>query len=237
MQAHSAILILPALLLAGAAHAQDGPEDANATLARLAGAARAAAAADYQTFRDSVLYLPETGKFYVSGDVPIRNEKLLREFWEQNIRDDQIIVPPLGEGGHGIATPGRGGIPEFTIGQNGGLDQIWSAQDQHALTYCVSTDFGSRHALVTAAMENAAAAWEAVADLDFAYLPAEDADCSALNSRVMFDVTPVDTRGDLYAAAFFPNDPRPARRVGSEWQSDTGRHSAPRAGPCHRCAP
>lgn len=213
MQAHSAILILPALLLAGAAHAQDGPEDANATLARLAGAARAAAAADYQTFRDSVLYLPETGKFYASGDVPIRNEKLLREFWEQNIRDDQIIVPPLGEGGHGIATPGRGGIPEFTIGQNGGLDQIWSAQDQHALTYCVSTDFGSRHALVTAAMENAAAAWEAVADLDFAYLPAEDADCSALNSRVMFDVTPVDTRGDLYAAAFFPNDPRPARRV------------------------
>lgn len=208
MQTHSAILILSALLLAGPANAQDG--DPNAQLAELAATARAAAPADYETFRDSVLYLHETGKFYVNGDVPIRNERLLREFWEQNIRDDQIAVPPPADSAPG---PENEAIPEFTIGQNGGLDQVWSATDQRALSYCISTAFGSRHALVTAAMENAAAAWEAVADLDFTYLPAEDADCSALNGRVMFDVTPVDTRGELYAAAFFPNDPRPARRV------------------------
>ncbi len=173
-----------------------GAED----LARLAGEARQTQAGlSFEAFRDQTLFVPETGKYYVNGDTPIRNEKLLREFWEQNIRN----TPP----------PTAGGTPEFTISNVGGLDQIWSPAQKYQLTYCVSTAFGSRHPLVVGDMQAATAAWEAVADLDFTYIPAEDTDCGPQNDRVMFDVRPVDAGGEFLAAAFFPNDPRPDRSV------------------------
>lgn len=204
MHRHSAILNLSALLLAQAAPAQDTPEDPNALLADLAAQARSRAPADdFEAFRDSVTYLPETGKYYVNGDEPIRNEKLLREFWEQHILSSPLQVPSTGPDER----------PEFIVARNGGLDQIWSPEDRRRLTYCVSASFGGNHAPVAAAMINASAAWEAVADLDFIYLPTEDGDCNPRNDRVMFDVSPRQTNGAFYALAFFPNEPRLARSL------------------------
>lgn len=203
-------VLIVSLLLPLAAHAQDedralSPDAANAQLSELAAAARSEAATmDFETFRDSVLYLPQTGKYYVNGDVPIRDEKQLREFWEDNIRDNPLAIPPQPEAGE---------IPEFIISRNGGLDQVWSPADRMHLTYCISTAFGGRHPLVVAAMNNATTAWEASAALDFIYLPAEDGNCTSDNDRVVFDVVPVQTFGRIYAAAFFPNDPRPTRSL------------------------
>lgn len=153
----------------------------------------------FEEFRDRTPFVPETGKYYVNGDTPIRNEKLLREFYERNI----VSSPPVPEGD----------VPEFTIITNGGLDQLWGDNIKNQLSYCVSDAFGGRHTSVVVEMEAAAAAWEAVADLDFIYLPGENADCNTANSRVLFDVRPVDAGGQFLAAAFFPNDPRPDRSV------------------------
>ncbi|MDQ2090828.1 matrixin family metalloprotease [Marimonas arenosa] len=176
------------------------PAEGARELERLARAAREASAElSFEAFRDQTLYVEETGKYYVNGDTPIRNEKLLREFWEQNVRSE----PPQGEDG----------TPEFTVMSVGGLDQIWSVADRHRLTYCVSHAFGSRHALVVGDMQAAIAAWEAVADIDFIYVAAEDDDCNNGNDRVMFDVRPVNAGGQFLAAAFFPNDPRSDRSV------------------------
>ncbi|MGB2200273.1 MAG: matrixin family metalloprotease [Pseudooceanicola atlanticus] len=193
--------LLVALALAGPATAQAvDPDTGDAALADLAEAAREARSGlSFEDFRDQTTYIPETGKYYVNGDTPIRNEKLLREFWEQNVRNKP--VPPMGE------------TPEFTVINVGGLDQLWGPVEKHNLTYCVSTAFGSRHALVVGDMQAAAAAWEAVADLDFSYIASQDGDCDAANDEVMFDVRPVNAGGQFLAAAFFPNDPREARSV------------------------
>lgn len=196
-----AALFVMTLCLAGAAGAQAlDPDEGASELARLAEEARRSQAEmGFEAFRDQTLYLPDTGKFYVNGDTPIRNEKLLREFWEQNVRS----APPLSVGE----------TPEFTVLHVGGLDQIWGAADRRNLSYCVSTAFGPRHPLVVGDMQAAAASWEAVADLDFVYVPAQDGNCTADNPNVLFDVRPVDAGGEFLAAAFFPNDPRPDRSV------------------------
>ncbi len=196
--------ILIAALLAFSPHLataqQATPAEAQEALKSFAEAARAQAKQlSFEEFRDQTPFVPETGKYYVNGDTPIRNEKLLREFYEQNIAN----TPPA---------PGEN-IPEFTIITNGGLDQLWDGAQQHQLSYCISSTFGGRHASVVSDMEGATAAWEAVGDVNFIYHPAEDSVCDASNDRVLFDVRPVNAGGQFLAAAFFPNDPRGDRSV------------------------
>jgi serine protease len=176
------------------------PETGAVQLNQLAEQARAKAAQmSFEEFRAQVPFVEETGKFYVNGDTPVRNEKLLREFWEQSIR---TAPTDCGEE-----------VCEFAVITVGGLDQIWSQAERHALSYCVSAAFGSRHPSVVADMAAATAAWEAVADLDFVYMPTEDSECNTQNTRVLFDVRPVNAGGRFLAAAFFPNDPRADRSV------------------------
>ena len=196
--------ILIAALLALTPHLasaqQATPEEAQEALKSAAEAARTQAKQlTFEEFRDQTPFVPETGKYYVNGDTPIRNEKLLREFYEQNIAN----TPPVPSGN----------VPEFTIITNGGLDQLWGATQQRQLSYCVSTAFGGRHAAVVADMQGATAAWEAVADVDFIYHPGEDSICDTSNDGVLFDVRPVNAGGQFLAAAFFPNDPRDDRSV------------------------
>jgi hypothetical protein len=107
----------------------------------------------------------------------------------------------------------EGEIDEFAVLVIGGLDQIWPEDTRHALTYCVSTNFGFRHSAVVADMEGATAALEAVADIDFHYIASQDAFCDQFNPNILFDVRPVDAGGQFLAAAFFPNDPRHFRSV------------------------
>lgn len=175
------------------------PVAAEAELAALAETARARAEqSDFETFRDATLYLPETGKYYVNGDTPIRNEKLLREFWEGSVRRHAASVDDA--------------APEFAIATVGGLDQIWGTE-RRALTYCVSDGFGARHGAVAMAMAEATGAWEDAADIAFIHVAAEDGLCEPTNPRILFDVRPVNANGVFLAAAFFPNEPRPARSL------------------------
>ncbi|MFC3616456.1 hypothetical protein ACFORG_22155 [Lutimaribacter marinistellae] len=191
-------LTLAAPLVAQSLAPDEGAEE----LGRLAEEARKASEGlSFEEFRDQTVYVEETGKYYVNGDTPIRNEKLLREFWESNVKNAPVRAPA------------DAGTPEFSVITVGGLDQIWDPMERLRLTYCVSTRFGSRHPLVVGDMQAAAAAWEAVANLDFIYMPAEDGDCNNSNDRVLFDVRPVNAGGQFLAAAFFPNDPRPDRSV------------------------
>lgn len=153
----------------------------------------------FEEFSDRVTYLPETGKYYVNGDVAIRNEKLLKEFWEQHIREGE--PKPTGD------------VPEFIISTVGGLDEVWDDAVKRNLTYCVSLAFGERYAQVVADMAAASAAWESAADIDFVHVPALDGTCDNATNGVQFDVRPVNADGEFYAAAFFPFDPRRDRSL------------------------
>ena len=190
-----------AILLSSAALAEPmEPDEARQALAEAAERARGHyAGMSFDEFEQAVPWYPEAGKYVVNGDIPIRNRKLLREFWERNVRNS-----PASAGGD---------TPEFTILNIGGLDQFWNRTLRRQLTYCVSTDFGGRYPAVVADMQQAAAAWEAVADLDFVHLAAEDGRCDAANSGTLFDVRPIDAGGEFLALAFFPNEPRDARSV------------------------
>jgi len=153
----------------------------------------------FEEFMATVYREPfEGGKFIVNGDTAIASEKALREFFETNVRN-------------------RSTCPddncELAIYVVGGLDAVWGATDKHRLTYCVSTQFGPRHEAVARAMDEATKAWEAVADIDFLYLAAEDVDCTPGNDEVLFDVRPVNVGGRYLARAFFPNEPRASRNV------------------------
>ncbi len=156
----------------------------------------------FEQFAATVFREPEEigGKYLVNGDTPILNEKQLREFFEREVQQE----PP---------TRGMQDVRALTLATHGGQDDIWPDTVQHSLTYCVSTEFGARYNQVVQAMQDAAAAWEAAADIDFIHSASEDGNCTAGNAAIVFDVRPVDVNGNYLARAFFPNEPRAARNV------------------------
>ncbi|XXT24236.1 M57 family metalloprotease [Sorangium sp. So ce429] len=144
----------------------------------------------FEAFERAAFREPESGIYIVNGDTPVSDIKHLREFWETHVRDGALIVHRAGGG-----------------------DAVWSAAQKKNITYCVSTTFGARHAAVVAAMNAATGAWEQAADVDYIYQSAHDANCTASNTSVVFDVRSVNSGGRYIARAFFPNDGRSARNV------------------------
>ena len=186
-------LALPAILLvsySGCAAVEDTHESVVLALAAAAGSLT-----DFDRFHASVYREPfQDGVYIVNGDTPIANEKQLREFHARHI------------------AAGAGENTLIVMRANG-MDAAWDASRKNNLTYCVSTDFGSRHGLVTAEMNAAAQAWESAANLNFIHLAEHDGDCTARNENVLFDVRPVNTGGGYLARAFFPNYGRSQRNI------------------------
>jgi len=143
----------------------------------------------WEEFRAAAYREPGTGFFIVDWDRPIHSEAALFDFYSS-----------LGQGA-------------LTI-YNDGADIKWSATQKKNLTFCVSNSFGANKAAVVAAMAAATDnGWEKMADVDFKYVSAQDANCTATNTNVLFDVNPVNSNGQYLARAFFPNDGRAARNV------------------------
>ena len=195
------ISLTAAFSLQPAAAQTDAVDAARETLAEAAEKSRQEfAGMSWRQFKDTVYKEPFAGgKYIVNGDTTIADEKLLREWYDQN-----VAAAP---------SPVSGDVTEFAVHTVGGLQAVWSIAQKRALTYCVSTDFGARYHRVVAEMEQATRAWEAPADIDFIHLMSQDSDCTAGNPNVIFDVRPVQVFGQYLARAFFPNDARRDRNV------------------------
>ncbi|MBZ0236656.1 MAG: matrixin family metalloprotease, partial [Deltaproteobacteria bacterium] len=143
----------------------------------------------WEEFRAAVYQEPDTGMFIVDWDRPIRGEAALFELYS-SLQQGALTI------------------------YNNGADVKWSATQKKNLTYCVSDTFGANKAAVLAAMAAATEnGWENMADVDFKYVPAQDASCTATNTNVLFDIRPVNSGGQYLARAFFPDSPRGDRNV------------------------
>jgi hypothetical protein len=89
---------------------------------------------------------------------------------------------------------------------------VWDAKLRKKLTYCVSDKFANRKKDVIEALKVATQDWMDVANVKFIYLATEDAKCSASNTKVVFDVNPVNF-GQYLARAFFPSSKRADRNL------------------------
>ena len=105
------------------------------------------------------------------------------------------------------------GSTSLVVNTVGGADDVWSASQAGALTYCVSDRFGADKADVVAAMNDGVGQWEAASGgVDFVHVTSADASCTVSNSSVLFSVEPTSTTQYL-ARAFFPSSPAAQRNV------------------------
>ena len=143
----------------------------------------------WEEFRASVYQEDfEDGHFIVNGDIAIPSEKQLYEFWE-SLQQGALIV-----------------------NRRGGADDKWSDTAKLNITYCISTNFGSNRTRMVNAMNAATAKWESLGNVNFVHLTAQDSNCTASNTNVVFDVRQVS--GQQYLArAFFPSNARSSRNV------------------------
>ena len=140
-------------------------------------------------FKEQAYQEPSSGVFIADGDTMFEDEKQLREFYEKNVQYGQLAVNRVGS-----------------------ADDIWTNDRKLNITYCINADFAERKNRVIEGMAAAAAAWSAVANVRFVYVPSEDANCTSTNNNVIFDVRPIANSGFL-ARAFFPSTTRSARNV------------------------
>jgi len=143
----------------------------------------------FEEWKKSVYREPDTGIYIVNGDVPIDNERELYDFFLNFVQQGALVVH-----------------------QVNGNDSKWNDTQKLNITYCVSSAFGANKTAVVNAMNAAAGAWEAAANLNFVHKTAEDANCTAANANVVFDVRPV-TGQQYLARAFFPYQARSSRNV------------------------
>ncbi len=144
----------------------------------------------WEQFQERIFVEPESGVMVADGDTAFFSQKQLREFYELNVAQGQLIINRVGN-----------------------ADDRWSDAQKLNLTYCVSDTFGSRKATVVSAMAEATGAWAAAANVKYVYVPAQDATCTASNNNVLFDVRPVNVNGNYLARAFFPSTSRSGRNV------------------------
>lgn len=141
-----------------------------------------------QTHRD------QTGQYVVDGDIPVAGDDAeLRAFY------DQLFAP----------TPTDGLVVNTTPSG----DDLWSAGQVGALSYCVSDDFGGDYQAVVDAMASGAGQWEAAAPaIDFTHDTSQDGSCTTSNSAVTFSVEPTSDTSFI-ARAFFPSSSKAERNV------------------------
>ncbi len=151
----------------------------------------------FEEYEATVYREPGGGKYIVDGDTPIDDRKHLEEFFETKIKKLHRPDNQMGQ---------------LIVNTSGGVDTVWVETQKRNLSYCVSNSFGTRHNAVVNAMDAAAGAWEAAADIIFVHDASHDSNCTASNSQVLFDVRPV-SGGSYLARAFFPDDARSSRNV------------------------
>ena len=144
----------------------------------------------FEEFKARTYREPGTGLYILDWDTPVSGDAELYRIWEAQV---------------------QGALAVYTAG---GSDVTWNATQRKNLTYCVSNAFGANKQTVVDAMRAAAEnGWEKFADVNFVYVPAQDANCTSSNTQVQFDVNPVNANGQYLMRAFFPNSPRVERNV------------------------
>ncbi len=144
----------------------------------------------FEEFKAKTYREPDTGLYVLDWDRPVSGDDALYKIWE--------------------ATQ-QGALAVYTIN---GVDMKWDATQRKNLTYCVSNTFGANKQQVIDAMKTASdMGWEKLADVNFIYVPAQDANCTAANTNVLFDVNPVNAQGQYLMRSFFPDSPRNERNV------------------------
>jgi hypothetical protein len=151
----------------------------------------------WEAFRAATLREPFAPyRFIVDGDIVLSDEQKLWRHYQAWLEQEYSAIA-----NHGSALTVR----------NLGADILWSAVDRFNLTYCISDSFGGDKATVVAAMDAATRSWSDRVAVQFIYQPAEDATCTATNTNVMFNVSPVTA--SYFAASFFPDDSRANRQL------------------------
>jgi hypothetical protein len=151
----------------------------------------------YDQFLSRVLQ-EDSGEFIADGDTLFEDEPALQRFYAEHVARPEVATV----------------AQELCVmTTSSGTDVKWSSAQQRNLTYCVSTKFGTRHDAVVSAMAAAASAWERVANVKYVYDATQDSKCTASNTKVVFDVNPVNVNGQYIARSFFPNTSRRSRNV------------------------
>jgi hypothetical protein len=96
------------------------------------------------------------------------------------------------------------------VSRVGGADDLQPLSGRFDITYCVSSDFGTRFNTVVAELDDAARSWSDILGVRYRRVDVSPCDTS---TSVHFNVRPAPEGTTYFARAFFPGDPRIEREL------------------------
>lgn len=155
----------------------------------------------FEEFRAQVHQDPE-GVFVVDGDIPVRSEQGLRDFYAQALaaHEDEIAA----KDGLGVARE------NLLVNTVGGADDLQPLADRFDITYCVTTDFGANYGTVVTQLDLAARSWSDILGVRYRFVDVSPCDTS---TNVDFNARPAPSGVDYLARSFFPSDGRGDREL------------------------
>lgn len=153
----------------------------------------------WDAFQGLAYQEPDTGIYVINGDEIHETLDELRTSYDKYVQEFDLVGTT------------RDNLCVNTVN---GLDDKWSSSVQNNITYCVDPkSLGSNYSAVVSAMESAASAWHAAANVTFVHNAAADARCS-WSTAVVFNVREVCPKNGTYLArSFFPSSSRHAREL------------------------
>jgi hypothetical protein len=156
----------------------------------------------YDEFKAQAYHDLETDTYVVNGDELVATEQAMRQTYDAYL--DSVASA---RSGYSVSQQG------LIVNLVGGHDDAWNQVSAANITFCVSqSSFGGQYNNVVNAMNTAAAAWEATANVNFVHLADSDASCTTSTAGVVFNVREV-TGQPFSARAFFPSDVRANREL------------------------
>jgi hypothetical protein len=169
---------------------------------------------------------PATGRqgYIVDRDIYLADLDALRTYYDTYVAQE-VAGKATGSYGHYRSEPNteratRESMIEqgLTVDQVNGIDDIWGTPARFNLTYCISNSFGSdltkpknKQAVINA-LDIASRSWDAIVNVKFAYVSAQDASCTGSNTNVSFNVASVSD-SSFFANSFFPRNARSDRQL------------------------
>jgi serralysin len=119
------------------------------------------------------------GGVVAEGDLFFASDDELREYFDERMSEEV-------EKAHAFQQISTGNIPAYAFPQRVNI------------RYCVSDAFGAAKATWVTRVQDATRAWEAVANIRFTYLSANDSACSSATTGVDFAVVKLDGTGGFF---------------------------------------
>jgi hypothetical protein len=149
------------------------------------------------------------GTFIVDGDIRVDGPRELEAYYKRaqtDYRQVRAAAAVESQSQNGFALHRS----ELLLMTADGVDSVWPVSNKFTLTYCVSSNFGTRFNQAVTELAAATQSWSELVGVQYQFVDSSPCDTT---TNTTFDVVWVPSGAGFFGTAFFPHQARNKREI------------------------